>query len=474
MSRSSDATGPALSRRSFLAGAAAGAGVLLVGCGASRDPGRAATSSAATGEAATGGAAAPGYGPLVEDPRGLLALPAGFRYRVLAREGETRLDTGEPAPSDPDGAAAFAASDGEGTVLVVNHEVGGDEPHPVPHVAGLVYDEAAYGGTTTMLLGPDGEVRSHTVSLAGTRTNCAGGRTPWETWLSCEETEEILGKPHGYVFEVDPFDPAANRDPRPVAALGRFAHEAVVVDPEADVLYLTEDAVEPNGSLYRWVAPADARPLGRGSLRRLAPDAGVLEALRATTDDGRHVPDLSAATEPGTAYRVEWVPVPDRDAVTTPVRRQLADDRITRAHKLEGAWWADGGAYVVSSYARADDGSATEHDGQVWFLDPRAGTLTLRLRFARAVDADAPGEGPDNITLSPHGGVLIAEDGLGAVHLLGATEAGEVYPLARCDVAGERTEFCGPVFAPDGRALFANVQGPGCTFLVEGPFDRLA
>ncbi len=470
MSRSIDAGGPRVGRRSFLL-AGATAGVLLVGCGSSRG------SVGATGSAASSGGAvppAPGYGPLVDDPQGLLSLPEGFRYRVLAREGATRLDSGEPAPSDPDGAAAFARTGGPGTVLVLNHEIGGDEPHPVPHVEGLVYDRSAHGGTTTLVVGAGGDVLGHAVSLAGTRNNCAGGRTPWETWLTCEETEEVLGRPHGYVFEVDPHDPSANRDPRPVAALGRFSHEAVAVDPDADVLYLTEDAVDPNGSLYRWVAPSAARPLGRGSLRALAPDAGVLEALRASTEDGQHVPDLSVATEPGTTYRVAWEPVPDRDATTTSVRRQLPDDRITRARKLEGAWWGDGGAYVVSSFARADDGSPAEHDGQVWFLDPVAGTLTLRLRFGVATEPDVAPDGPDNITVSPHGGVIIAEDGAGVVHLMGATDGGAVYPLARCDAAGDGTEFCGPVFSPDGRDLFTNLQGPGCTFLVQGPFDALS
>lgn len=454
-----------VSRRSFLAALSAGAGVLLVGCG---------SSGGGSGTATSGSAAprTPGYGPLVDDPQGLLSLPDGFRYRVLARQGETRLDSGEPSPSDPDGAAAFAR-DGGGTVLVVNHEISGDEPFRVPHAEGLVYDPAAHGGTTTLTVGPDGDVLGHAVSLAGTLNNCAGGRTPWETWLTCEETEEVRDRPHGYVFEVDPHDAAANRDPQPVRALGRFAHEAVAVDPDGDVVYLTEDAVQPNGSLYRWTAPGTARPLGRGSLRALAGDAGTLEALRATAPDGGHVPDLSAATEPGTTYGVEWVAVPDRDATTTPVRRQLPDDRITRARKLEGAWWGDGGAYVVSSYARADDGSAVEHDGQVWFLDPAAGTLTLRLRFGVAADPDAPGEGPDNITVSPHGGVIVAEDGVGAVHLLGATDGGQTYPLARCDVGDEAAEFCGPVFSADGRDLFANLQGPGCTFLVQGPFDAL-
>jgi secreted PhoX family phosphatase len=404
---------------------------------------------------------------------GLLTLPDGFEYRVLARQGATRLDSGEWSPSDPDGAAAFPHPSGRGTVLVCNHEISDDEDFPVPHVEGFVYDPDAGGGTTTLELDEDGNVVRHYVSLAGTVDNCAGGRTPWDTWLSCEETERNEGVPHGYVFEVDPYDPEANRDPRPIKALGRFSHEAVAVDPDRFHLYLTEDDDDPNGLLYRYTPPPEALPLGKGSLRRLADDAGTLEALRAVDDSGQHVEELAAATEVGTTYRVEWVAVPDRDAATTSVRDQFDDDEVTRGRKLEGMWWGDGGAYAVSSYARTDDGSPAQHDGQVWFLDPEAGTLTLQLIFAATPDQDVDPDGPDNITVSPYGGVIIAENGDGRQHLLGASPDGRVYVLATSE-AGEDTEFCGPVFSPDGSTLYANLQGPGAIFAIRGPFAEQA
>jgi secreted PhoX family phosphatase len=353
---------------------------------------------------------------------------------------------------------------------VCNHEIGPDEPHAVPHVDGLVYDPAARGGATIIEMGPDGRPVRHYVSLAGTSDNCAGGRTPWDTWLTCEETEKVLERPHGYVFEVDPFDQQANLDPRPIKALGRFPHESVVVDPEDQFLYLTEDAARPNGTVYRYTPPAEALPLGKGSLRRLAADAGSLAALRASSAAGQHVPDLSAATEIGTTYTVDWVEVPDRDATAQSVRRQFGDHEITRARKLEGMWWGDGGAYIVSSFARADDGEATTHDGQIWFLDPRAGSLTLRLRFAASDSPDVEPNGPDNITVSPYGGVVIAEDGKGRPHLLGATPGGAVFLLAQSEAEVEGAEFCGPVFSADERTLFVNLQGPGLTFAIEGPF----
>ena len=165
---------------------------------------------------------------------------------------------------------------------------------------GFVYDAPARGGTTNIEVDRRGNRVREYVSLAGTHNNCAGGRTPWETWITCEETEAILAKPHGYCFEVDPYDQDANRDPQPIKCLGRFAHESIVVDPWRHTIYLTEDAGNPNGLLYRWTPPRRALPLRGGSLQRLAADAGTLEALRAFTQDGEFVPDLSVATEPGT------------------------------------------------------------------------------------------------------------------------------------------------------------------------------
>ena len=207
----------------------------------------------------------------------------------------------------------------------------------------------------------------------------------------------------------------------------------------------------------------------------------------------RHIADLSEATQPGTQYKVSWVDVPDRDGKQLgPVRRQFNHDYttttngtttrftktdgadVTRSRKLEGAWWADGGAYFVASFARLSDGSRNEHDGQVWFYDPAKETVTLTTIFGVNPDPNVDSDdvdGPDNITVSPYGGVILAEDGNGVQHLVGVTEQGKSYALARNDASG--SEFTGPVFSPDGSTLFASIQsGPGRVFAITGPWGR--
>ncbi|MFI1967096.1 alkaline phosphatase PhoX [Streptomyces pathocidini] len=435
-------------------------------------------------EAGRGHAHGLGYGPLIEDPKGLLALPAGFSYRVITRSGETTLDTGESTPSNHDGTAAFEGRRGV-TLLVNNHELGGPRDkvkYPVPLAEGLVYDPAAPGGCTVVEVRGRGDDVAEWVGIAGTAVNCAGGSTPWGTWLTCEETEDKAGsngmtKDHGYVFEVDPYDRRANRDPKPIKALGRYAHEAVVVDPKRGHLYLTEDASGPNGLFYRWTPPHGFQH-GRGQLRKLADDAGVLQAPKCFDSGGRFVDDLARATRTGTVYGVDWVDVPDRDARTVSVRKQFDEGEVTRARKLEGMWWADGGAYIVSSFARSE--SPNQHDGQVWFYDPRRRTLTLKVLLGVNPDPSEDGalDGPDNITVSPYGGLILAEDGSGIQHLFGATDDGRTYPIARNDLnigteeEPEYSEFTGVVFSPDGQTLFANIQSPGIMLAITGPWRR--
>ncbi|WP_030663285.1 PhoX family protein [Streptomyces cellulosae] len=418
-----------------------------------------------------------GYGPLVPDPKGLLDLPKGFRYRVLSREGD-QLRSGEgKVPSNHDGMAAFAGrSPGRhGRVhLVRNHENRTTAALAVPTVEGLTYDPAGKGGCTALTLDSRNNVLSERVAIAGTAVNCAGGPTPWGTWLTCEETEDKAGtngytKDHGFIFEVDPTDPHRS-GAVPLTAMGRFQHEAIAVDPKRGVVYETEDAfLKPFGLFYRFLPD---KPLGGlGSLRA----GGRLQAMRVPG-----VPDLSTIQETGAAFDgVEWVDVPDPLAAGTPVRLQdFGPKGITHAQKLEGCYWGGKSVYFVSSFARSADGSAADHYGQIWRYDPSARRLTLVIVFGPDTDVQLPGESPDNICLAPSGGLMVCEDGNGAQHVFGVTRRGEVYAMARgrqnigTPEKPEWGEFAGVTFSPDGETMYVNCYTPGTTFAVTGPWRR--
>src|SRR5690606_6910737 len=474
-----------VTRRGVVKGGAAGA--LSIALAGSLDGIFQTSAGADTGEAY-------GYGPLIPDPKGVLDLPKGFSYKVMSVEGDPISD-GVVVPGHHDGMATFPASGhghpghdhghpghghghpghghghpghgpkghGHGpkgrahTLLVRNHE---QSNNGTPAVAPreLTYDPAATGGTTTLEVDRDGNLLTQYVSLAGTAVNCAGGRTPWGTWLTCEETEGFNGetRSHGWVFEVDPY--GGRTEPVPLTALGRFSHEAVAVDPHTHIAYLTEDASRPFGLFFRFL------PRSRRGGYHAYRAGGKLEALKVPG-----VPDLALVTEPGTRLPARWVDVPDPLARQTSVRKQFEDGQVTRSQKLEGAWWGHGKAYFVASYARADQGAAGNHAGQVWTYDPRRNEVELKLIFRPGGRLD----GPANITVSPYGGgVILAEDGDGEQYLVGTTRKDRPFAFARNALNG--SAFTGVTFSPDGRVLFFNRQSdPGATFAVTGPWHRL-
>ncbi|MEV6378140.1 PhoX family protein [Streptomyces sp. NPDC051773] len=414
-----------------------------------------------------------GYGPLIPDPNGLLDLPKGFRYRVLSREGDP-LRSGEgTVPSNHDGMSAFPGRHGR-VHLVRNHENRHNGRIPVPTIEGLTYDPAGKGGCTSLTLDARGKVLSEQVAIAGTAVNCAGGPTPWGTWLTCEENEDKAGtngytKDHGFIFEVDAADPRRS-GAVPLTAMGRFQHEAIAVDPKRGVVYETEDAFErPFGLFYRFL-PAKPKG-GLGSLRA----GGRLQAMRVPG-----VPDLSPIQEPGACFDgIEWVDVPDPLAARTAIRHQdFGPKGITHAQKLEGCYWGGRCVYFVSSFARSSDGSAADHYGQIWRYDPDHRTLTLVIAFGPDTDLQLPGESPDNICLAPSGGLMVCEDGNGTQHVYGVTRRGEVYAMARnaqnIGTADEPEwgEFAGVTFSPDGETMYVNCYTPGTTFAVTGPWRR--
>lgn len=434
-----------VSRRGVVKGGAAGA--LSIALAGSLDAVFQTSAGADAGEAY-------GYGPLIPDPKGVLDLPEGFSYKTLSVEGAP-ISSGVVVPGHHDGMATFPGSKPDRTRLVRNHEQSNNGTRAVAPPE-LTYDPAAWGGTTTLEVDRKGDLLSQYVSLAGTSTNCAGGRTPWGTWLTCEETEGFGAqtKSHGWVFEVDPH--GKRTKPVPLTGLGRFAHEAVAVDPHTLTAYLTEDAAGPFGLFYRF------RPRAHRGDYHAYLQGGRLEALNV-----RGVPDLSLVQEPGTKLHCRWVAVPDPSAAKTSTRKQF--DTITRSQKLEGAWWGHGKAYFVCSFSHKSDGAAADHAGQVWTYDPNTNEIELQLVFKPGGRFD----GPDNITVSPYGGgVILAEDGDGEQYLVGTTKKNKPFAMARNALNG--SEFTGVTFSPDGRILFANRQSdPGATFAITGPWERL-
>lgn len=453
-----------VARRDFLL-RTGGAGLAL---------GLAGTTSSLFTSLPTAGAVGPktGYGPLVPDPDGLLDLPRGFKYTVLSREGQP-MGTGDPTPSRFDGMGSFTGPD-KRLRLIRNHENSPTAPVKVPTTGPTTYDPAAAGGTTTLVLDPALHTRDVFVSLAGSAINCSGGITPWGTWLTCEETEDRAGdngytKDHGWIFEVDPNNQDNNVDPFPLKDMGRFMHEAVAVDPSNGIVYETEDAYSgaPLGSFYRFLPNDTSRRYG--ALRA----GGKLQALRVPD-----LEDLSTITEAGSTFTgIEWLDVPDPYATETPVRRQDYPRPITRGQKIEGCWWApaEGAVYFVSSFARPEDGAVGSHDGQVWRYHPVDNELRLELIFTGSADVDDEHEEPDNMCVSPYGGLMICEDSGGENYMIGTTADGEPFTFARNRQvldSGSTGELAGVSFSPDGKVMFFNVYNPGTTFAVTGPWRR--
>lgn len=435
----------------------------------------------------------------------LLQLPPGFSYRTLSWTGDPMQD-GNPVPPRHDGMAVLGMQDGPDgpeLILVRNHEngIGRLIQAPAQYDSVLVDRRREYGqpggGTTNLFvpLDPRRPVRT-SPSLGGTLINCAGGPTPWGSWLSCEETITDLtphgGRRHGYVFEVtaEPADTTG----APIIGMGRFKHEAAAVDPQTGIVYLAEDSHNRAG-LYRYV-PLDAS--GRQGLLALG---GQLQAAKVAGVDKADL--LNPAL--GDEVELEWIDIPDPDAdpgsyndtyVTGTASGPYLQARAAGALRMsrgEGIWYADGRLYIVDTSAGTDRSGRPGHGaGSVWMLD--LASMRMQAIFARA--APAQGNHPDNITVSPRGGILLCEDGGGISdqfgpgnRLMGLLPSGESYVFAKNNLllfdrdlrrAGKRVqagdyrsrEFCGACFDPAGEILFVNIQTPGITFAITGPWER--
>lgn len=419
----------------------------------------------------------PGFGRLIRDPEGVLDLPRGFDYEIISRAGD-RMEDGLFVPALADGMAAFPGPKGL-TVLVRNHEITntppgagafGPENALLRRVESRMVYDAGYGtspslgGTTTLVY--DTRTRRlvrQFLSLAGTRRNCAGGPTPWGSWLSCEETVQLSDtdheRDHGFVFEVPARAEMGLAEPTPITGMGRFNHEACAVHASSSVVYMTEDRGD--GCFYRYIPHYPGRLRGGGRLQALMVDGEPGRDTRNWWSNG--------SIPVGATLRVTWV---DLNNVLSP-----QDDLRYRAQLAGAAKFARGEGLAAGTdaiYFACTSGGPSQK-GQIWCYRPghREGTpsesgasleLLVQPETPRRLDMC------DNLTVAPWGDLVVCEDGGGTDHLVGVTPRGRTYRIARN--AMSTSEFAGVTFSPDGNTLFVNIQNPGITFAITGPWRQ--
>lgn len=425
-----------------------------------------------------------GIGPLKSDAGRKLDLPDGYRYTIVSSAG-TPMSDGLRVPHAHDGMAAFPGEDGR-IILVCNHEI---EPGhfdrsafagaPAPAMKAIqarIYDAGngktpGAGGTTTTVFDPrSGRTERQHLSLAGTESNCAGGPTPWGSWLSCEECFASPGyrlnsgrlvqreKSHGYVFEVSAYDEGLV-DPVPIRAMGRFEHEAAAVHAPSGIVYMTED--KHHSLFYRYLPNVPGRLHEGGRLQALA----IVDQASFST----HNWSQSTAMIPGQAFTARWIDLDDVDPQSDDLRLRGADKGAATFARGEGLCSAAGDlifSCTIGGAARL---------GQLFSYQPspKEGTPGERqtpgqLTLIAEATQDSILRNADNLTFSPWGDLIVCEDTSDHCGLVGIRPDGSQYALA--DNPYTNSELAGVCFAPDGKTMFVNIQYPGMTLAITGPF----
>ena len=406
-----------------------------------------------------------GYGPLIADRDKILDLPGGFSYEIIGRAGETMSD-GLILPGSPDGMAAFPGK-GDEVVVVRNHEVSAGSSSGQGAFGrrnellnkinkDRFYDSGkkspCLGGTSTFVYDTRKKaVVRQFLSLAGTIRNCAGGPTPWNSWITCEETVVKSGgnlaRDHGWCFDVPATDRPELADPVPLKAMGRFNHEAVAVDPETGEVFETEDRHE--GLIYRFV------PKVKGKLA----EGGKLYALKVKGKPSLDTRNWSQPTfSVGDSKEIEWIEMKEVESPRDDLRIRGFKDGAACFARGEGMWYSEGSIFIACT------NGGKKQRGQIWKLTRNKIEL-----YSEPNDADLV-DNCDNLTVAPCGDLILCEDGKGDQFLDVITPEGKIFKLAKN--AKSSGEFAGVCFSPDGSTLFVNMQREGLTLAITGPWKE--
>ena len=417
---------------------------------------------------------------LINDSNGILNLPKGFSYKIISSHKDV-MDDSLLVPNAADGMACFKGSK-DNVVLVRNHELGHfpklgsmfkkknpfgkNFPSYLRKNKEKIYDTKrnkteCFGCTTTIVYDTKKqEIVKQYLSLAGTLINCSGGPTPWNTWISSEETvkglKDNLGKNHGYNFEVKAAENINLNKAIPLKDMGRFRHEAVAVDPVNNLVYQTEDRGD--GLFYRFV------PTVMGEFNK----GGKLQAL--SLKDFRGV-DCSNWKQKifkvGQKRIVKWIDLDNVDSPDDDLRVRGKNKGCASFTRGEGMWFADDYVYFTST------NGGEEKAGQIWrykHIGKRGVEGELEL-FFESSSKDIL-KSPDNITVSPWGDLIVSEDGKGPDRLVGIKPDGTCYYIAKNIY--NNSEFAGATFSPDGSVLFVNIYRPTMTIAITGPWNKFS